>query len=313
VFVPLPRDYVRGIDLQKYDFDAQFVGYLRGEWKKGGWWYYYLYALAVKVPAGTLAVFALAALGGAVSGSARPVASRTESALGWACLLGPPLVVLVLVSSQTGINLFLRYVLPALPFLAVMAGAALAPWRPRWQQCLAAGLIAWGVVSSLAQYPHSISYFNELVGGPARGHEHLLDGNIGWGQDLLFLKRWADAHPEARPLGLVYFGNLDARAAGIEFSLPPRGPLSPNRRCPFADDQQGPRPGWYAIDISFVYGLNRQVLDEHGDWQAPPSSCDFTYFNRFEPRERVGGSILIYLVAPEEADRVREELGLAKL
>jgi hypothetical protein len=56
------------------------------------------------------------------------------------------------------------------------------------------------------------------------------------------LKRWVDEHPEARPLGLVYFGNLDARAAGLEFFLPPRGPVSPNRRCPFADEQQGRGP-----------------------------------------------------------------------
>ena len=150
-----------------------------------------------------------------------------------------------------------------------------------------------------------------MAGGPARGHEHLLDGNIGWGQDLLYLKRWYDDHPEARPLGLVYFGNLDARAAGLEFFLPPRGPVSPNRRCPFADEQQGPLPGWYAVDVSFVYGLNRQVLDERGDWQAPPPSCDFSYFSRLEPVGRVGGSILIYRVTPADAERVRGELGLA--
>jgi hypothetical protein len=63
--------------------------------------------------------------------------------------------------------------------------------------------------------------------------------------------------------------------------------------------------------VSFAYGLNRQVLDEQGQWQAPPPSCDFSYFSRLEPADRVGGSILIYHVTAEDAERVRGELGLA--
>lgn len=30
------------------------------------------------------------------------------------------------------------------------------------------------------------------------GAGHLLDANIDWGQDLLFLKRWNERHPESR-------------------------------------------------------------------------------------------------------------------
>ena len=43
--VPLPRQYVLGLDLQKRDFeDWRRPNYLRGEWRTGGgWWYYYLY------------------------------------------------------------------------------------------------------------------------------------------------------------------------------------------------------------------------------------------------------------------------------
>ena len=37
------------------------------------------------------------------------------------------------------------------------------------------------VGSSLAIYPHSLSYFNELAGGPTKGHYHLIDSNIDWG------------------------------------------------------------------------------------------------------------------------------------
>jgi len=58
--VPLPRDMVMGIDLQRLDFERGFPSYLRGEWASQGWWYYYLYALAIKMPLGMWMLVALA-------------------------------------------------------------------------------------------------------------------------------------------------------------------------------------------------------------------------------------------------------------
>jgi hypothetical protein len=145
------------------------------------------------------------------------------------------------------------------------------------------------------------------------GHKHLLDGNISWGQDLLYLKEWYDAHPEARPLGLVYFGALDANIAGMDFLLPERGSVSRNNPCPNADELLGPKPGWYAVDVNFVYGMGRLVLDEHGDWVEPEPMCDFSYFQHFEPVDRVAYSMLIYHVALDQANRVRRKLGIRDL
>ena len=46
--VPLPQQYVLGVDTQKHDFESwSRPSYLRGEWKQGGWWYYYMYGLWV--------------------------------------------------------------------------------------------------------------------------------------------------------------------------------------------------------------------------------------------------------------------------
>lgn len=56
--------------------------------------------------------------------------------------------------------------------------------------------------SSLSVYPHELAYFNELAGGPENGHRHLVHSSQYWGQDILFLKEWSRAHPEARPLFL---------------------------------------------------------------------------------------------------------------
>ncbi|MFV0444707.1 MAG: ArnT family glycosyltransferase, partial [Planctomycetaceae bacterium] len=43
LLVPLPKDYVQGLDLQQLDFESPpFESYLLGEWRPRGWWYYYL-------------------------------------------------------------------------------------------------------------------------------------------------------------------------------------------------------------------------------------------------------------------------------
>ena len=46
------------------------------------------------------------------------------------------------------------------------------------------GLPGWAVVSSLAVFPHSVSYFNEPAGGPENAAAHLIDASVDWGQGM---------------------------------------------------------------------------------------------------------------------------------
>ncbi len=80
--VPLPKNYVLGIDLQKRDFERGFWSYLRGQWRYGGWWYYYLYGLAVKVPLGTWALAIAAVLASLGRMPFRPPLARRNCASG---------------------------------------------------------------------------------------------------------------------------------------------------------------------------------------------------------------------------------------
>ncbi len=225
--VPLPQDYLLGIDTQRVDFERKPRSYLRGEWREeGGWWYYYLYALAIKVPLGTWVLVLLATL---------VTLRKSTPSCGWRdemILLAPAVTILALVSLQTGFTHHLRYVLPVFPFVFIWLAKVAQPWvlkDVRIAVVVAASLVG-SIGSSLWIYPHSLSYFNELVGGPARGYEHLHDSNLDWGQDLLYLKRWLEAHPEARPLHLAYYGVVDPAQAGIEYTLPP--PWPPRRSRP---------------------------------------------------------------------------------
>ena len=306
--VPLPRNYVQGIDVQKRDFELGMWSYLRGEWRTEGWWYYYLYGLLVKTPIGTLLLAALSALTGPFL--RHPGAGWREEMV----LLIPGLTVLGFVSSQTGFNHHLRYVLPALPFLFIWVGRV-STYRGQFRRIWTSALLiaaAAAAVSSLRIYPHAMSYFNEAAGGPLGGSAHLVDSNIDWGQDLLYLKAWYDTHPEARPFHLAYFGGVDPRAAGIEFSLLPSGPVSSTDGTPPADSELvGPQPGWHAVSVTLLRGYRLQVPNGQGGSDFYESNL--SYFLKFKPIATAGYSIWIYHISQEECNRVRPDLGLQLL
>jgi len=305
--VPLPSQYILGIDEQKADFETRFPSYFRGEWRRQGWWYYYIYGLAIKEPLGTWVLLLL---------TTATTLCRRRSKSDWRedlILLAPALAILVFVSSQTGFNHHFRYVLPALPFFWIWMSqsATLLTSKNRLGVSLYVFALAWMIGSSLWIYPHSLSYFNELVGGPRRGHFHLLDSNIEWGQDLLELKNWADRHPEARPLYMIHYGILDPEDVGLETSgFPPSGPiLQPDRYEVPEGYELGPLPGWYAIGVTFLHA------DQHPErgTSIDPGIPYCGYFLRFEPVAQIGYSMNVYHITRSEANQARDQLGLAPL
>ena len=168
--VPLPANYVMGIDLQKSDFEQKMWSYLRGEWKFGGWWWYYLYAIAVKVPLGILLVLGCSTLA-CIHRLFRP--SRDEI-----FMMAPAIFVFALVSSQTGFSHHLRYVLPCFPFAFIFATRAISLFDNVIVRRGIVALAVVGAMSSLWAYPHSLSFFNVLAGGCQNGGKHL--GGIPW-------------------------------------------------------------------------------------------------------------------------------------
>jgi len=307
--IPLPADYLEGIDVQKREFESALPSYLRGEIRLSGWWYYYLNALCFKVPIGVwlLIVIALIATGASLSTGAEVL----DIASVWL----PPILILAAVSAQTGFTSHLRYVLPICPFVAVgigILGYIIQNGHVIASLMVVASLL-WAIVSSLAIHPHYISYFNEAAGGPENGSYYLADSNIDWGQDLTYLQQWLREHPEARPLGLAYFNSIDAHVLGISYTLPPQGP---NGLFPGDESFRrslGPQPGYYAVSVNLTRGYTvLPIADGLGGFRRVPPDA-YTYFLHFKPIAKAGYSIFIYHVTLEEANRVRSELGLPLL
>jgi hypothetical protein len=304
--VPVPAEFLAGIDRQKFDFERGWHSYLRGEWRYGGWWYYYLYGLAVKMPLGIISLIVCGLIATLVRYPCR-IPTVDECFL-WL----PVLIVLVLVSSQTGFNHHLRYVLPIFPF-AFLGASKLAYFLSfqHWKTGFIVLLLAmWSMTSTLLIHPHYLSYFNEAAGGAENGHYHLIDSNIDWGQDLLFLKAWLDQYSEARPLGLAYYNVVDPRIVGICFTLPPPGQITGAQNLDASEP--GPRPGYYALDVNFIRGSSFIAADGKGRFRHIPMH-QYEYFQHFQPIAKAGYSIYIYHITLDEANRVRRALGLPLL
>lgn len=201
--------------------------YLRGEWKRGGWRYYYLYGLSVKTPHGhqlLLAAAILAAFCGLARGRADPDRWRDAAVL-WA----PPVLLLMIASEQLEFTHYLRYVLPVLGFATVGIGSLWsASTRLVSLQSAAIALpLAWSGYALASNYPHQLAYFNELAGGPANGHKHLLHDGFDYGQDLFHAQQLCETAGE--DAWIVYFGSYRAEDLGLGERTQVMWPLSPGR------------------------------------------------------------------------------------
>lgn len=285
--VPFPEDLVIGVDLQKWDFDRERWSYFRGQWRNHGWWHYYLYGMAIKLPLGFWLLFLIAATGFLLRASWR-VPWQQELLL-WA----PMLLILIGASLETGLNRHLRYVLPAMPFAIVIASRAFRVFDVPHRTLRPAVAVAtvWIIASSLWIYPHSLSYFNESIGGPYRADKYLNASNLDWGQDLPYLRRWQQANAEKRPLMVTnYLHIVDPSAAGIQTNgAVPSMPTRRNHRTGSSTPQF--QPGWYAID-------RETLLRRSGEYQ---------YLRQFEPSAWAGYGFQIYEISIEQAATLQRQ------
>jgi hypothetical protein len=352
---PLPEHYVLGLDEQKIETEgiprrfvdaissadaavraqavarerevpessteerAAYPVYLNGELKRTGWWYYYLLALAYKLPEGTWLLIGL---------SLASLRFVRRSAAEWAeeiTLWTIPLVILGSMSFLTDINLGLRYVLAILPYLYISVGK-LVPWtmglactRRRIMSVLITGAVGLTIRASALIYPHYLAYFNWTSGGPDEKPARLIDSNLDWGQDLVALQKWWKKTIPGQPIGLAYFGQINPaifklRGESFDWFLPP---VKPDTAHPMAQRPNplliGPSkkltPGYYAVSVTLLYGLSWRLYDPISlvepkaawgpAWNVKEDDA-FWYFRQFEPIRRIGHSIYIYHLTAED-------------
>jgi hypothetical protein len=276
---PLPAALIEGVRFQMAASSAgEFPAFLNGHWSQTGWWYYYLAALALKTPIPTLVLLA--------AGSIAVVQRRGRDRRNlW--IVVPPLFLLYVLSFHYGKNYGIRYLLPAFPFLILLAGRGIdALLRLGTTGAAAVGvLLAWQVAACALATPHQLAYFNELAGGPDHGRRLLLDSNLDWGQDLGRLKAYMDANGITSTC-LGYFGHVDPHLYGIDYSFPPTNPA----------------PGRCAVSANFLAGYPYGITYA-GEKILSVRKGVWSWFDRYQPVTRVGRSIYIFDVTAEDISR----------
>jgi 4-amino-4-deoxy-L-arabinose transferase-like glycosyltransferase len=262
---PLPATYIEGIDVQKRDFELKEMrSYLLGNWGERGWWYYYGVAWLVKEP---IAFWLILAIGWGFA-LRRNQQWSSSKRTGIAVMVCPGFLVFLFVSSQTGFNHHLRYVLPAFPAMFLIAALPVSRVNGLVRKILQA-LLVWFAISSVVMVPRSYAYFSEAVGGWRNGHCYLNASNLDWGQDLLAIRQWARENPGKRPIHLLYSpSQLDFPRLGLDAVIA-EGKVS----------ESGPTvDGWWVVSID-------RVLSEPNDW-----------FCKQTPTERISVSTTVYHV-----------------
>ena len=285
--VPLPRDYVAGIDRQKTAMESDHAVFLDGELSTKGFASYYLMALLYKWPHWSQVLLLWSTIRCFWSRDATEWRRR-------AWLLTPAVLVLV-VASSSGMQLGIRYILPAIPLLLLFASEVASDWSwPKTRHRMVATALLLSVFPVLGRsHPQYLAFFNELSGGIEWGRFHLLDSNLDWGQDLHELKRFVVEHPEVEPLSLAYFGTLPPESLDLRYENPPT---------------RQPRTGWHVVSVNFVMGRPHWTRDGYGGVRAVYPGEDFSYFRFFEPKHRIGASIDVYHLSEEDVRRWRTEV-----
>jgi len=197
----------------------------------------------------------------------------------------PPLLLLYVLSFHYVKNYGVRYMLPAMPFLVLVAGHGV-DWLLRAGRAggiCAVVLLAWQMVGCVVATPHQLAWFNVLGGGPDRARRHLLDSNLDWGQDLGRLKPLMEERG-LTSICLGYFGHVDPQVYGIDYTLPPPTPT----------------PGLCAISANFLAGYPYGIT-----WAGPGvrgvRRNQWTWYDRLTPVARVGSSIYVFDVSAADA------------
>jgi hypothetical protein len=275
-----PRDvmmYVKCARMVNADHDPTYLAYMAGEFKRH-FTSYFLVAYGLKEPlAGiVLTLIGLAAL----------IRSRSIQLLGKLFILVPLVVFFAAVTIMAD-DLGVRYIIPALPFVHLIAGLGIATLlqagrKFKWAPYAAAVLCGWAVLAAAGIYPDHLSYFNEAAclltqpvrigwdGGSRCGPAWLDESNVDWGQGLKQLKTWLDRNAAGRQVKLTIITSFPPEAYGIKC-----------QHLEAKDLMHEPGPGLYAVSAHLVA-------------RVPAVSYAGNWLQRIQPVAIVGHALYIY-------------------
>jgi hypothetical protein len=289
--------FIKGLAVGASHTRAGHTAFFMGAISNHGWWNYFVTAVAVKSPPGTLVLLALGVLLFMPFRWSRNPWAR----LGGSLFVIMPAAVIMIVAAFWGIDIGLRYVLPALPFLLLFAGSIAArgaseKWRQYSLHFVLLLCVAWNAVEAIKISPYDLAYFNPFIGGPEFGSEYLSDSNIDWGQSSKALKAYMDREGVSA-IYCAFATNADPWEYGVRYQYVPSILALPDAR------QRG---------FKVPEGLPRELLAvsvvlKQGLYLSDRQAYDWLNFRTLVAK--IGYAMLVYDITNDDMAHVRIAYG----
>jgi len=266
------KAYFKGFAYFRGHAEGGHQTYLFGQYSQKGWWYYFPVAMLLKTPVATIILCVLGFIG---------FFRKPESKWQKAFLLIPLLIYLFVACFINKVNIGIRHILPAYPFLYVIAGYSVWLYkkglRQNFLKLLLFLLVIMLAFDFMTAYPVHLSYFNIACGGTKNGYKFLGDSNIAWGQDWKRLKRYIENNNIKEVKIAANFAGEDV----YNYYKIPHKAFSES-------DKIIPVEGFYVID---TIALQRK---------------ETKWADKIEPIDWVGGSLLVYKVTDEDIRAIKK-------
>ncbi len=183
--------------------EHKFVPMIFGNYNPDGWRYYYIIVFLLKTSFPVLILLVIAVL------FSRGLKKDRMSEL----FITIPVILLMMLTMLSVLQLGVRYILPIYPFLFVyiskIANVNIQDNKGFIQRRLVYILILFlgfcHLFSSVKVFPHYLPYFNILAGGPSNGYKYLTRVNTDLGQEIKGLAKYLGRN-DIRSVKISYWG-----------------------------------------------------------------------------------------------------------
>ncbi|MEI8143383.1 MAG: glycosyltransferase family 39 protein [Candidatus Berkelbacteria bacterium] len=195
-----------------------------------------------------------------------------------------PVIVYWTFTLKGSLDIGIRHLMPTVPFVLLFIGYTIYPvlnsvsknLYVRASKVMIGILLVYMVISTLANYPSYISYFNEFTPREER-YQRLIDSSLDWGQDLLRLKKYTDEN-NISDIKIDYFGGSQRL-----YYFP---------KSTEWHSENGPTTGWIAISATF-YQSSKLVGEKEGKWS-------YGWLDNIKPTKIIGDSILVFHITDDD-------------
>lgn len=198
-------------------------------------------------------------------------------------------------SIKSTLNIGVRHLLPVYPFMILLVSGQLSKLGSRVHglgsrklltiyYLLFSTLLSWYVIENIKIFPHYLTYFNQVVGGPDNGYKYVVDSNLDWGQDLVRFSKWVKKNNIQR-IETDYFGWADPYYyMGTAYERLWSGKYL-NAQDFIARNQTD---GWLAVSATFLMGSEGPANNYNPN--------NYLWLQSYEPISKIGNSIFVYRI-----------------